>query len=546
MMAFFERLLNTSMYSPHGICLLWEPELIWLHVVSDAVIALAYFSIPFALAIFVSKRRDVEFGWLFWAFAIFIMACGITHVMSIYTLWVPIYGIEGITKALTAIASIVTAAVLWPLLPKLLAIPSPSQLQQAYAALEREGRQRRGVEEMLQKFRDVEATESQVRQAQKMEAIGQLTGGVAHDFNNILTVITGTIEILTDELKDRPQLASIARMIDSAATRGADLTQHLLAFARRQPLQPRSVDINALIVDSARLLKPTLGEHIEIEPVLDRQVAPALIDPSQLSTAILNLALNARDAMPHGGKLTLESRNVVLDENYARMNSEVNPGNYVMIAVSDTGEGMAPDLLDKVFEPFFTTKAVGKGSGLGLSMVYGFVKQSNGHIKIYSEVDQGTTVKLYLPEAAGLVSPDRVAEHGGDPERGGETILVVEDDPLVRQYVLTQIQSLGYTTLSASNGTEALAVIDSGKEIDLLFTDVIMPGSMNGRELAEQAIKRKPDIRVLYTSGYTENAIIHHGRLDAGVLLLAKPYRRSDLATLIRAALVAPMAVAAR
>jgi signal transduction histidine kinase/ActR/RegA family two-component response regulator len=545
MMAFFERLLNTSMYSPHGICLLWEPELIWLHVVSDTVIALAYFSIPFALGIFVSKRRDVEFGWVFWAFAIFIMACGVTHVMSIFTLWVPIYGIEGITKALTAMASIATAAMLWPLLPKLLAIPSPSQLQQAYAALEREGRQRRGVEEMLQKFRDVEATESQVRQAQKMEAIGQLTGGVAHDFNNILTVITGTIEILVDELKDRPQLASIAKMIDSAATRGADLTQHLLAFARRQPLQPRSVDVNALIVDSANLLKPTLGEHIDIEPVLDRKVAPALIDPSQLSTAILNLALNARDAMPHGGKLTLESRNVVLDENYARMNSEVDPGNYVMIAVSDTGEGMAPDLLDKVFEPFFTTKEVGKGSGLGLSMVYGFVKQSNGHIKIYSEVGHGTTVKLYLPQAAGLVGPDKVTERGGDPERGGETILVVEDDPLVRQYVLTQIQSLGYSTLSASNGTEALAVIDSGKEIDLLFTDVIMPGSMNGRELAEAAIKRRPDMRVLYTSGYTENAIIHHGRLDAGVLLLAKPYRRSDLATLIRAALVAPMAVAA-
>ncbi len=359
-----------------------------------------------------------------------------------------------------------------------------------------------------------------------MEAIGQLTGGVAHDFNNILTVITGTIEILADELKDRPQLLAIARMIDSAATRGADLTQHLLAFARRQPLQPRSVDVNALIVDSARLLKPTLGEHIDIVPVLDRQVASALIDPSQLSTAILNLALNARDAMPHGGKLTIESRNVVLDENYARMNSEVDPGNYVMIAVSDTGEGMAPDLLDKVFEPFFTTKEVGKGSGLGLSMVYGFVK--------------------HLPQADGLASLDRVAEHGGDPERGGETILVVEDDPLVRQYVLTQVQSLGYATLSASNGTEALAVIDSGKEIDLLFTDVIMPGSMNGRELAEEAIKRRPDMRVLYTSGYTENAIIHHGRLDAGVLLLAKPYRRSDLATLIRAALLAPIAAVAR
>ncbi|MGH6642700.1 MAG: ATP-binding protein [Bradyrhizobium sp.] len=546
MMAFFERLLNTSMYAPHGICLLWEPELIWLHVVSDALIALAYFSIPFALAIFVSKRRDVEFGWVFWAFAIFIMACGVTHVMSIYTLWVPIYGIEGLAKAATALASVVTAAVLWPLLPKLLALPSPSQLQQAYAALEQEGRQRRGAEEMLQKFRDVEATESQVRQAQKMEAVGQLTGGVAHDFNNILTVITGTIEILTDAVKDRPQLASIARMIDDAASRGADLTQHLLAFARRQPLQPRSVDVNGLMLDSARLLKPTLGEHIDIEPVLARQVAPALIDPSQLSTAILNLALNARDAMPNGGKLTLETRNVVLDENYARANSEVTAGNYVMIAVSDTGEGMPPELLDKVFEPFFTTKEVGKGSGLGLSMVYGFVKQSNGHIKIYSEVGHGTTVKLYLPQATGIAPASTPIENRGEPERGGESILVVEDDPLVRQYVLTQIQSLGYATLSASSGAEALAVIDSGKPIDLLFTDVIMPGNMNGRELAEAATKRRPEIKVLFTSGYTENAIIHHGRLDPGVLLLAKPYRRSDLAALIRTALVAPMAAVVR
>ena len=275
-------------------------------------------------------------------------------------------------------------------------------------------------------------------------------------------------------------------------------------------------------------------------------MAPALIDPSQLSTAILNLALNARDAMPNGGKLTLETRNVVLDENYARSNSEVTAGNYVMIAVSDTGEGMPPELLDKVFEPFFTTKEVGKGSGLGLSMVYGFVKQSNGHIKIYSEVGHGTTVKLYLPQAAGSALANAPVENRGEPEHGGETILVVEDDPLVRQYVLTQIQSLGYATLSASSGAEAIAVIDAGKPIDLLFTDVIMPGNMNGRELAEEALKRRPEIRVLFTSGYTENAIIHHGRLDPGVLLLAKPYRRSDLATLIRAALVALVAATVR
>jgi CheY-like chemotaxis protein len=359
-------------------------------------------------------------------------------------------------------------------------------------------------------------------------------------------VITGTIEIIADALKDRPQLASIANMIDDAAARGADLTQHLLAFARRQPLQPRSVDANSLVLDSAKLLKPTLGEHIDIEPVLAQHVAPALIDPSQLSTAILNLALNARDAMPSGGKLTLETRNVVLDDNYARANNDVTPGSYVMIAVSDTGVGMPPEVMDKVFEPFFTTKEVGKGSGLGLSMVYGFVKQSNGHVKIYSEVGHGTTVKLYLPQAAGLANADAPPEDRGDPERGGETILVVEDDPLVRQYVLTQVQSLGYATLSASNGAEALAAIDNGKPIALLFTDVIMPGNMNGRELAEQAARRRPEMRVLFTSGYTENAIIHHGRLDPGVLLLAKPYRRSDLASLIRAALVARVAVAAR
>jgi signal transduction histidine kinase/CheY-like chemotaxis protein len=543
MVTFFERLLNSSMYSPHGICLLWEPELIWLHVVSDALIALAYFSIPFALAIFVSKRRDLEFGWVYWAFAIFILACGLTHVLSIYTLWVPAYGIEGITKAVTAVASVATAALLWPLLPKLLALPSPFQLQQAYAALEAEGKQRRGAEETIQQFRDIEATESQVRQAQKMEAIGQLTGGVAHDFNNILTVITGTIEILADGVKDRAELASITKMIDDAAARGADLTRQLLAFARRQPLQPRSVDVNALLLDAAKLLKPTLGEQVEIESMLAHDVGLALIDPSQLSTAILNLALNARDAMPNGGKLMLETRNVTLDHHYAEMNSEVSAGNYVLIAVSDTGEGMTADLLEKVFEPFFTTKEVGKGSGLGLSMVYGFVKQSNGHIMIYSEKGHGTTVRLYLPRAIGSTNADALDADVGDLQRGDETILVVEDDALVREYVLTQIHSLGYSTLAASNAAEALAIIESGERIDLLFTDVIMPG-MNGRQLADETRKRRPEIKILYTSGYTENAIVHHGRLDAGVLLLAKPYRRSELAALVRAALVAPVAPA--
>ena len=234
MWAFLERLLDSSMFSPHGICLLWEPELIWLHVVSDAVIAASYFSIPFALAIVVSKRRDFQFGWIGRSFAAFIMACGLTHIFSIYTLWVPVYGIEGIVKAITAIASIVTAVILWPLIPKIIAIPSSAQLRQAYVALEEEGKQRRGAETLLQRFRETEATEMQIRQAQKMEAVGQLTGGIAHDFNNILTVITGTIEILADAVADRPELAGIAKLIDDAASRGAALTQHLLAFARKQ------------------------------------------------------------------------------------------------------------------------------------------------------------------------------------------------------------------------------------------------------------------------------------------------------------------------
>jgi PAS domain S-box-containing protein len=382
-----------------------------------------------------------------------------------------------------------------------------------------------------------QAAEAQFRQAQKMEAVGQLTGGVAHDFNNILTVITGTIGILTEAVADRPQLVAIAKMIDEAAERGASLTKHLLAFARKQPLQPREVDVNALVLETAKLLHPTLGGQIEIAPLLAADAWTALVDPNQLTTAILNLALNARDAMPSGGKLALETNNVYLDDGYANLHNEVTVGNYVMIAVSDTGSGIPAANLEKVFDPFFTTKQVGKGTGLGLSMVFGFVKQSNGHIKIYSEEGHGTTVKIYLPRASGLGQTAAEALASSGIEGGHEVVLVVEDDALVRRYVVTQVQSLGYTTVEASNAAEALDVIGKAATIDLLFTDVIMPGSMNGRQLVDEALKRRPSLKTLFTSGYTENAIVHHGRLDSGVLLLAKPYRKSDLARMIRMAL---------
>jgi CheY-like chemotaxis protein/two-component sensor histidine kinase len=367
--------------------------------------------------------------------------------------------------------------------------------------------------------------------------VGQLTGGIAHDFNNILTVITGTIDILAEAVADKPQMAAIAKMIDDAADRGANLTRHLLAFARKQPLQPRNTDINALIVESAKLLRPTLGEHVEIESMLEDDAWTAMVDPNQLTTAVVNLAINARDAMPQGGRLTLETGNVYLDESYTHVHQDVAPGPYVMIAVSDTGTGIPAAIRDKVFEPFFTTKGTGKGTGLGLSMVYGFVKQSAGHIKIYSEEGHGTTIKIYLPRAGHDATQTLEASASTAIEGGSETIMVVEDDDLVRNYVVAQIRSMGYTPLAAANAAEALKLIDDGAPFDLLFTDVIMPGSMNGRGLADEAVKRRPSLKVLFTSGYTENAIVHHGRLDPGVLLLAKPYRKSDLARMIRTAL---------
>ncbi|MBR0757633.1 CHASE3 domain-containing protein [Bradyrhizobium jicamae] len=378
-------------------------------------------------------------------------------------------------------------------------------------------------------------TEHKLQQSQKLDAIGKLTGGVAHDFNNMLTIITGTTETLVDELRGQPALMKTAEMIDRAAERCRELIQHLLAFARRQPLEPRTVDINSTVTDIAKLLRPTLGEQIEINSVLDEKVARAHVDPSQLANSLLNMAINARDAMPDGGKLLFETKNDTLDEAYAATNPDAKPGTYVMLAISDTGTGMSQAVQDQVFEPFFTTKEVGKGSGLGMSMVYGFVRQSGGHIKIYSEEGHGTTIKLYLPIARGEAQVE--APQPAPPPVGSGTILVVEDDALVRNYVIAQLASLGYKTVAAPDARNALVLVDKGEPFELLFTDVIMPGGMNGRQLADEVKKRRAGVKVLYTSGYTENAIVHHGRLDEGVLLLTKPYRKAQLAKMVEQAL---------
>ena len=387
--------------------------------------------------------------------------------------------------------------------------------------------------------RDVTATletERQLRQAQKLEVVGQLTGGIAHDFNNILTVVTGTMEMLAEGVADRPDLAEIVRMIDEAASRGADLTHRLLAFARKQALQPGATDVSALVFNTAKLLRPTLGANICIETILTDDAAVAFVDSAQLSTALLNLALNSRDAMPNGGKLTFEISNVALDGISDAAHPDAQSKEFVAIGVSDCGAGIPAELQDRVFEPFFTTKGPGQGSGLGLSMVYGFVKQSGGHVKIRSEVGHGTTVTIYLPRHCETGLP--VAKPEDAPAmKGSETVLAVEDDRLVLRQVSRQLRSLGYKVLGARNATEALALVRTNADIDVIFTDVLMPGAMNGRQLAREATRLRPDIKFVFTSGYAEDAIILHGRLDPDVLLLTKPYRKTDLARVIRRAL---------
>ncbi|MFT4116970.1 PAS domain S-box protein [Bradyrhizobium sp.] len=638
------------MLSPHGICLLWEPELIWLHVVSDACIAAAYFSIPFALAILVTKRRDLKFGWVYWAFAIFITACGLTHVLSIYTLWVPIYGIEGIVKAMTAVASVFTAGALWPLLPKILTIPSPFELRQVQAALEVEetksrdatlllaqvGEAQRAMRESVTRLTAVvetavdgvilfdaqnrilmfnpacerlfgyragevmnrnvgmlmpgaantasgggaryfatggeamglrkdgstfpmdlsvgeanqdgepifvgivhdlttrKLTEQQLQQAQKMETVGQLSGGIAHDFNNLLTVIIGNAEHLSDQLKGRPDLRRFADDICLSGERGAELTQRLLAFSRRQLLRPQAIDCRELLESMLKLLKRTLRENIEIRTSFGSGTIMTFADRAQLESAVLNLALNAQDAMPTGGHLTLSTELASIDEDYRALHPEVASGGYTLISVTDDGEGMTPEVIEHAFEPFFTTKEVGKGSGLGLSMVYGFAKQSDGHVSIYSETGLGTTVRIYLPRIGTGPTPAETLENEVAAPRGYETILIAEDDPFVRSSAILRVEALGYRVVAAVNGKEALQRLRVDPGIDMLFTDIVMPGGVSGWELAEQARRIRPGLPVVFTSGYALETLVEQGRAQANSIILTKPYRNAELAQRLR------------
>ncbi len=379
-------------------------------------------------------------------------------------------------------------------------------------------------------------TEEALRQAQKMEAVGQLTGGIAHDFNNLLTGIIGSLDLIQRRIDDG-RLEDLGRFMEAATTsagRAAALTHRLLAFARRQSLDPKAVDVNGLVDSMGDLLRRTLGEQVELDIALAPDAWPAFGDSGQLENAVLNLAINARDAMPGGGKLTMETANTHLDLGYTSRHEDLKPGDYTVLSVTDTGVGMTPEVIAKAFDPFFTTKPIGQGTGLGLSMIYGFARQSGGHARIYSEVGQGSTVRLYLPRFAGEAPGDAAEQDRPDLARGaGETVLVVEDDAAVRLLVVEVLSELGYAAIEAHDGPAALPILESDQRIDLMVSDVGLPG-LNGRQVAEIGRQHRPGLKVLFVTGYAENAAVRSGFLDPEMEMITKPFALDQLAAKIR------------
>jgi signal transduction histidine kinase len=511
-----EWLFDTSGLSPHGFCLLWEPGLIWLYAISDTAIALAYFSIPLALVIVGRKRSDLVYRPLLLLFAVFILLCGTTHWLDLFTLWSPLYGLQGVVKAATAIASVLTAASLWWALPHFLSLPSAEQLREANVALM--------------------ASQERLAHAQKLESLGQLTGGIAHDFNNVLQVIVGSLDIIERQNAAgrgadlaRP-LAAIRRASESASR----LTNRMLAFSRRQTLLPREIEPDRLILGMEEMLRRTLGPEISLELRMDDSHLNVTCDTSQLENALLNLAINAHDAMPSGGRLRISIWDRHFDAECPDL--ETPPGDYVEIEVADTGVGIRQEALGRIFEPFFTTKPPGEGTGLGLSQVYGFVKQSGGAVQVDSVYGDGACVRILLPgheprnrqEASDPAHLD--AKWIGSP--GFNRALVVEDQSDVRAQLVETLAELGCAVIEAEDGAVGLAMVQSPEPFDLLITDVGLPG-VNGLQLTEAARTKRPDLPILLITGYAGKST-ECLRLAKNIELLRKPFTLDELAARVR------------
>ena len=562
MIEFFANILSGIPFMPHGMCFQWDPGVLWLHVISDILTAAAYYAIPLLLFYFSRRRPDVGFNRIFWAFGLFIMACGSTHLLAAITVWHPIYRLDGVVKAITALASAGTLLMMIPLMPTLIALPSPEQLRRVNKTLAAEIDIRRAaeaevrivneeleqrvaartadykqaLEDLRSEMKRREDLEKQLIQAQKMEAVGRLAGGVAHDFNNLLTVILGYNEMLRDHLKDDPVGTDYVAEVMQASDRAAALTNQLLAFSRRQVSVPRMVDLNDLVRNIDKMLRRIIGEDIRLDLRLDPSTAPVEVDPGHIDQVIMNLAVNSRDAMPAGGQLVIETARVDLTEEYAASHLSPAPGTYALVTVSDTGIGMDSATMARIFEPFFTTKEQGKGTGLGLSIVYGIVKQNGGEILVYSELGRGTVFKIYLPVASGSVQPQPAVPK--EPAQAGSgAILLVEDEDQVRNLTRAMLQRQGYQVFDFGSGAAALEFLQRSSEaVDLLISDIVMP-HMSGMELAREATKARPGLRVLLMSGYTETSVSSQGMLAAGTVFIHKPFTAGTLRAKVEEAL---------
>ncbi|MBV9994086.1 MAG: response regulator [Caulobacteraceae bacterium] len=534
MLEYLSRLLDTHTLSPHGFCLLWRPELLWTHVVSDALIFAAYMTIPAALGVIIHKRRDVPFGWMVMCFALFITACGFTHLMGIWTLWRPDYGLEALVKAVTAVASIGTAIALWTLIPLAVSLPSPAALRAVNEELRRSIAERDlAIAELQNEKAQRQRSEQALLQSQKMDALGQLSGGMAHDFNNLLQAVQGSLELIKRRAADVVKVQQLAENAIEATERGSRLTAQLLAFARSKQLKVEPFILSDFIVGTRDLVARAAGSLIDLRFDLGSEDLCVQADRTQLELALLNLVINARDAMPGGGWIVVRTRKLEV----VMPDPDLAPGLYVELSVVDTGPGMTPEVRTHAFDPFFTTKPVGQGTGLGLAQAYGVVKQAGGVARIESLPGEGACVSLFLPATLDSQPPVVRPAKPFRRRRMSGLVLVVDDDNHVREFVAGALDSFGLAVIGATDGQQGVDAVRSAKP-DLVLMDYAMPG-MTGAEAARLVAEERPDLRVVFMTGYADSealaAVLGH---DAEVL--RKPFRMEDLAEAVEKALRAP------